>query len=119
LDTDLAVAADIHEAHQLAAQVRGWQERSAEAERLVGEWEARARTAEQVLQEWTRRAETAERLVGEWTARAREAERLVEEWRRQSAEARDYLHAVFGSLSWRVTRPLRVITRREKLRRER
>ncbi|HEX2015144.1 MAG TPA: methyltransferase domain-containing protein [Solirubrobacteraceae bacterium] len=128
LTVDVAVAADIHEAHRLAEELREWPRRAAQAERLVGEWTARAHEAERVLTEWTERAATAEHLVGEWEARARlaeaetatyreradEAERLVGEWQARATEAerqvhqlRENLMRMRSSLSWRLTKPLR------------
>jgi SAM-dependent methyltransferase len=79
---DIAVATGIFEAHKLL------------------EWVERAGEAERQLTAWTERAEEAERLVEAWNERATEAERQLQ-------QARNKLEAVEGSLSWRLTRPLR------------
>jgi SAM-dependent methyltransferase len=100
LEADVAVLASIHEAHRMARDLRAWPERAAEAERLVADWEARATEAERVQREWEQRATTAERVQAEWQARATEAER-------QNAELRAALDRIAGSMSWRVTKPLR------------
>jgi SAM-dependent methyltransferase len=93
LDADIAVLSDIYEAHDMAHQVVAWQGRAGEAERLQ--------------REWGERAAEAERLVGEWQARATEAER-------QAAELRATIERIAGSLSWRLTKPLRAIRGRSR-----
>jgi SAM-dependent methyltransferase len=86
LPADVAVLSDVYEAHELA-------HRAAEAERI--------------LRDWHERATEAERLVGEWQARATEAER-------QTAELRATIERIAGSLSWRLTRPLRAMRGRSR-----
>jgi len=129
LAADVAVAAEVHEAHRLAAELRAWKTRAAEAERLVGEWEARARLAETESAPYRERAAEAERLVEEWEARASaaehqvvefrqhaaEAERLVAAWHERAVEAermttelRENVKRMRASWSWRLTRPLRL-----------
>jgi SAM-dependent methyltransferase len=79
---DVGIATGIFEAHKLL------------------EWVERAEEAERQLAAWTERAEEAERLVGAWNERATEAERQLE-------QTRDKIAAIEGSLSWRITKPLR------------
>jgi SAM-dependent methyltransferase len=86
LHADIGVLSDVYEAHDLA-------QRAVEAERI--------------LREWNERATEAERLVGEWQARASEAER-------QNAELRATLDRIAGSLSWRLTGPLRALRGRSR-----
>jgi 2-polyprenyl-3-methyl-5-hydroxy-6-metoxy-1,4-benzoquinol methylase len=93
LDANLAVLADVYEAHDLAKQLR-------ECTQLLREWVARATEAERVQAEWEARASEAERVQREWEARATEAERQV-------AEHLETIDVMTGSLSWRVTKPLR------------
>jgi 2-polyprenyl-3-methyl-5-hydroxy-6-metoxy-1,4-benzoquinol methylase len=98
LDANVAVLADVYEAHDLAHQLR-------ECTRLLREWEARAIEAERVQREWDARATEAERVQREWEARATEAER-------QNAEHLEAIDVLTGSLSWRVTKPLRAVRSR-------
>ena len=93
LDANIAVLSDVYEAHDLARQLR--------------EWQARATEAERIQREWGQRATEAERVQGEWHARAAEAER-------QNAELRATLNRIATSLSWRVTKPLRRLRGREQ-----
>jgi hypothetical protein len=86
LQADVAVLSDVYEAHDLAH---------------------RASEAERILRNWHERATEAERLVGEWQARATEAER-------QTAELRATIERIAGSLSWRLTRPLRAMRGRSR-----
>ena len=102
LEADIAVMAEMYEAHKLAQLLREWQARAAEAERVQREWAARAAEAERVQDEWQARAAEAERVQGEWQARATEAER-------QAAELRATVERIAASLSWRVTKPLRAV----------
>jgi len=100
LDANVAVLAEVYEAHELARLLR-------EARHLVAEWNARATEAERVQEEWETRATEAERVQREWEARATEAER-------QNRELLDKLAVMAGSLSWRVTKPLRKLRGRSK-----
>lgn len=83
---DVVVASDVHEAHNLAAQMRAWIERAHNAERIQKAWEERATTAEQVR-------ENLEDAVA----------RLED----HSADLARRLEVVYSSTSWKVTRPLR------------
>ena len=115
----VAVASDVHEAHELAKAVgsaesarTAWQERAQLAERQREDWEHRATTAESQREGWEERAQEAERQVGEardQSARAEEELRRTEEALRRTEEA---LQGVLESLSWRVTRPLRWVAGR-------
>jgi SAM-dependent methyltransferase len=71
-----------------------------------------------LLDEWTARATEAERLVEEWHGRANQAEALVERWRERAEEAERQFQEqsavvaeLQGSLSWRMTAPLRAVKR--------
>jgi len=77
---DVAVAGDVHEAHELAQRVLG-------ADRTAREWRARAGTAERNLAEWERRATEAERQQSAWEERAAEAERVQQAWQERATEA--------------------------------
>lgn len=86
IGSDIAIAAEVYEAHALAALYREWQARATEAERIQAEWEERATTAEGLQREWEGRAVEAERQYRE----------LREVWER-----------TVNSVSWRITKPLR------------
>lgn len=87
---DVVIASDVHEAHNLADLLRAWTERATNAERIQQDWEARATRAEQTVEE-----------VG---ARLAETDR-------QNQQLVSMLDVVYGSTSWKVTRPLRALRR--------
>jgi 2-polyprenyl-3-methyl-5-hydroxy-6-metoxy-1,4-benzoquinol methylase len=121
--TLVGVASGVYEAHELVATVRAaatthaaLQERSEIAERERDGWELRATTAERQRDGWELRATTAERQREGWEERAFEAERQVGEAREQLARteeahqrSEETIQNLVGSLSWRITRPLRWI----------
>jgi SAM-dependent methyltransferase len=86
LDADVAVLSNVFEAHDLARQVREWQARATQSERNVEHWQHMQR---------------------EWEARARESER-------QNEELRATIERIAASISWRLTRPLRMIRGRSR-----
>lgn len=90
---DVVIASDVHEAHSLAELLRNWTERAQNAERIQKDWEARATHAEQV------RADLEAR-VAELDEQSREMDRQIKELVRA-------LDVVYGSTSWKLTRPLR------------
>jgi cephalosporin hydroxylase len=67
-------------------------------------WEDRALTAEQQRESWQERAVSAERQREQWEALAAEADA-------RAARIASELHGVYGSRSWRFTRPLRGLAR--------
>jgi ubiquinone/menaquinone biosynthesis C-methylase UbiE len=98
----VGVASGIYEAHELAGTVL-----AAEEARVA--WQERSELAERQREAWELRATTAERQREAWEKRAHEAERQVGETREQLARAEEALQGLVGSLSWRITRPLRWI----------
>jgi SAM-dependent methyltransferase len=103
----VGVASGIYEAHELAGSVRAWQERSSLAERQRESWGERATTAERQREAWEERAREAERQVRETR---QQLERTQEELKRthEALERTDEaLRQLTGSLSWRMTRPVR------------
>ena len=88
---DVVIASDVHEAHSLAEQLRAWIERAHSAEHIQKEWEARATFAEEV------RAGMQAQIA---------------ELTRSTEELTGKLDVVYGSRSWKVTRPLRAAAER-------
>jgi SAM-dependent methyltransferase len=86
---EVGVVTGVYEAHQMAERVE---------------------ETERHLKAWIERANEAERLVGEWNARATEAERQLE-------QKTNKLEDIEGSLSWRVTAPMRSAMARARRRR--
>jgi 2-polyprenyl-3-methyl-5-hydroxy-6-metoxy-1,4-benzoquinol methylase len=80
---DVVMASDVHEAHNLADLLRAWTERATNAERIQRDWEARAKDLGARLGELDRRYQ---QLAGT-------------------------LDVVYGSTSWKLTRPLRALRR--------
>jgi 2-polyprenyl-3-methyl-5-hydroxy-6-metoxy-1,4-benzoquinol methylase len=96
----VGVASGVYEAHEMASEV-------AAGEKARAAWQERSELAERQREAWELRATTAERQREGWEERAREAERQVGETREHLARSEDALQGLVGSLSWRITRPLR------------
>jgi SAM-dependent methyltransferase len=88
LNPNIAVLAEVFEAHELASRVQA-------AVTTQEALDARAKQAERNVEEW-------QALQQEWQARACEAER-------QNEELRTTLDRIANSASWRLTKPLRKV----------
>jgi hypothetical protein len=103
----VGVASGIYEAHELAGSVRAWQERSSLAERQRESWEERATTAERQREAWEERAQEAERQVGETRKQLEPTQEELKRTHEALERTDEALRQLTGSLSWRMTRPVR------------
>ena len=105
----VAVASGVYEANRMAADL-------ADAERQRKAWRERAATAERQREAWQERATTAERQREAWEERAAKAEQSAEAWERQAHQVErqvddlaEAIRTIQASLSWRITKPLRIL----------